>query len=102
MQHNKDVEHQDLKVYCSTNHFPELNFLGPHKKPHGVRRLGKHYHMCFDPKLGHVTCAIRLIPCSFNLCTSIIDQTWVSGFPAQKKSLSTCQRLHILAFVRFL
>ena len=62
-QHNKDVEHQDVKLYCDTNHVPELNFLGTHNKPHGVHELGKHCHMLFDTKIGHGTNAIRLCFC---------------------------------------
>ena len=58
MQHNKDVEYQNVKIYCATNQFPELKFLGTYKKPHGVCELGKHYHMCFDIKLVHDTYAI--------------------------------------------
>ena len=42
-------------MYCDTNQFPELNFLGLYNKTHGVHGLGKHYCMCFDTKLGHVT-----------------------------------------------
>ena len=51
MQNNEYVEHQDVKMYCATNQFPELMFLWPHNNPHDVRRLGKHYFMPFDPKL---------------------------------------------------
>ena len=29
VQNNKDVEHQYVKVYCVTNHFSELQFIGP-------------------------------------------------------------------------
>ena len=74
VQHNKDVKHQDLKTYCATNHFPELKFLGPQNKPHGVRGLGKYYHMRFDTKLGHGTYAIRFISCACTSLTSILDQ----------------------------
>ena len=28
-QHNKDVDHQDMNIYCATNQFPELYFLVP-------------------------------------------------------------------------
>ena len=49
MQHNKDTEHQDVKIYYATNQFPGLKFIGPHNKPHGVRGLGKHCCICFDP-----------------------------------------------------
>ena len=66
MQKDKDVEHQDVKIYCNTNQFPLLPFCGPHKKPHGARGLGKNYQMLFDPKLGHVTCAICRIPFECN------------------------------------
>ena len=51
MEHNKDIEHQEAKIYCAINQFTELKFLGPHNKPHGVRGLCKNYHMRFDPKL---------------------------------------------------
>ena len=63
MQHNKNVGHQDVKMYSATNHFTELNFLGTHNKPHGLRGLGKQYNMHFDTKLGHFTYKIRRIPC---------------------------------------
>ena len=36
-QHNKYVDHQDAKMYCAENQYPELQFIGPHNKPHGVR-----------------------------------------------------------------
>ena len=52
VQHNKDVEHQDVNIYCATNQYPELQYFNPHNKPHGVRRLDKDYHMRSDTKLG--------------------------------------------------
>ena len=85
MQHNKDVKHQDLKLYCAANHFNELKFLGPHNKPPGVYGLGKHYHMCFDTKLGHVTYSIRHIPCDCTPCTSSLGRTWIPCFLAHQK-----------------
>ena len=63
VQPNKYFKHQDVKIYCATNQFPELNFLGPHNKPHSIHRYGKNYHMRFDNKLGHGTYAIHCIPC---------------------------------------
>ena len=85
VQHNKYVKHQDVKIYCAINQFPELKLLGPHRKPHSVRGLGNHYHMYFYPKLGHGTCAILHIPCDYTSCNSILDQTWVPDFPAYQK-----------------
>ena len=87
MQYNKYFYHQDVKIYCATNQFPELKFLMPHNKPHGVRGIGKHYNMSFDPKLGHKTCAIRQITCVCNLCTYIIDQILIKGLKSKKQSL---------------
>ena len=52
-------------MYCDTSQSTELKLAGPHNKPYGVRGLGTHYHMRFDPKLGHGTYAIYRIPCSF-------------------------------------
>ena len=60
---------QDVKMYCATNQLPGLNVLGTHNKPHGVRGIGKHSYMYFDPKLVHCTYAIRSIPCDCTLCT---------------------------------
>ena len=85
MQHNKDVEHQDVKMYCAKNQFPELNFLGPHKKSHGVRGLVKHYNMRVYPQLDHFTYEIHLIPCYFTSCTYSLYQPWIAVLPAQQQ-----------------
>ena len=81
-------------MYCNTNQFPTLQFCGPHSKPHGARGLGKHYHLCFDPKLGMGECAIRLIPCICVPCTLMLDKSWISGIPSEKqeryKPLTKC------------
>ena len=61
VQDNADVAHQDVKMYCNINQFPELPFCGPHSKPHGARVLSKHYHVRFDTKLVNGVCAIRRI-----------------------------------------
>ena len=50
---NSDVAHQDVRMYCNTNQFPELSFCGPYSKPHGARGLSNNYHLRFDPKLGN-------------------------------------------------
>ena len=85
MQHNKYVDHQGKKTHCDTNQFPEIKFLGPNNKPHGVCGLGNHYHMIFYPKIGHGIYAIRRIPYVYNLRTSIIDQLWIPVFPSQQQ-----------------
>ena len=61
VQDNADVAHQDVRMYCNTNKFPELPFCGPHSKPHGAMGLSNNYHFRFDKKLGNGVCAIRLI-----------------------------------------
>ena len=81
VQDNADIEHKDVKMYCNTSQFPELSFFGPHSKTHSTRGLSKHYHLCFDPKLGMVICAIFRIPCDFVACTKILDKPWISGIP---------------------
>ena len=70
-------------MYCATNQFPELNFLGHNIKPHGICGLSQHYHMRFYPRLVHGAYEIRFIPCSFTFCTSIFDQPWSPGLPTQ-------------------
>ena len=37
VQHNKYVDHQNMKIYCATIVFPELHYLGPHNNINGVR-----------------------------------------------------------------
>ena len=71
VQDNADVAHQDVKIYCDTNQFPELPFCGTYSKPHGARGLSNNYHLRFDPKLGNGIGAISRIPCACVACTSI-------------------------------
>ena len=85
MQHNKYVNHQDVKMYCVTNHFPSLKFLRPQKKPSGLHGLGKHYNMRFDTNLGNGTYTLCRIPCAFTFCTYSLGQPWIPGFPAQQQ-----------------
>ena len=59
---------------------------GPYPNPHGERGLSNNYHFSFDPKLVHGICAIRSIPCACVACTSMLDQTWVSGIPSKKQA----------------
>ena len=72
-------------MYCNANQFPELSFSGPHSKPHGARRLSKHYHLRFDPKLGMAVCAIHRIPCACVACTSMLDKSWISDITPDKQ-----------------
>ena len=81
VQNIEYVEQQDVKTYCTTNQFPESQCCVPHNKTHGVCVLSKHYHMSFDPKLGHVRCEMHLILCAFTQCAYTLDITWVPGVP---------------------
>ena len=72
-------------MYFTTNQFPLLPFFGPHKKPHGVRGLGKHYHMRFDPKIGNYTCEIRHIPYACNQYKSSLKKTCNQGMPPHQQ-----------------
>ena len=83
MQHNKYIEHPDVKMYCATNQFPELQFIRPHKKPHGERGLGKYDHMRFDTKQGHGIYAIRVISCACTTYNYSLKQPWITGLPSQ-------------------
>ena len=69
VQDNASVELKDVKMYCNKNQFPELPFCGTYSKPHGAIGLGKHYHLCFDPKLGMGKCTISCITCACVACT---------------------------------
>ena len=73
-------------MYYDNNQLPALPFGVPHPKPHGVRGLSKHYHLSFDPKLGHDICAIHHIPCTYIECKSMLDKSWFSGILSQKKA----------------
>ena len=46
--------------------------------------MGKHYHLRFDPNLGHGICAIFRITCACVGCTSIMYQPWISGVQSTK------------------
>ena len=75
-------------MYCATNQFTELSCCGPHNKPPGVRGLGKHYHIHFNPKLGHGTCEINHIPFYVcNQCTYMIDQSWTPSVSENQQQL---------------
>ena len=86
VQDNYDVAHKYLKMYCDTNQLPALLFCVPHQKPHGARGLSKHYHLRFDPKIGHGICAIHCIPCVCVACTSMLDQPWIYGIASNKQT----------------
>ena len=85
MQQNKDLDNQKMRMYFTTNQFPNSKFLGPHNKPHGACVLGKNYHTCFDLKIGYVTYKLCCIPCDCILWTYIIDHPCIAGFPAQQQ-----------------
>ena len=92
-----------VKMFFNTKHFPSLPFCGTHTKPHGVRGSSKHYHMLFDPKLGHETSEIRIIPCACVECMSVLVKPWVCDLTPQKTTLPpTCNRVHILASDRLI
>ena len=73
-------------MYCDTNQLPELPFCGSHPKPHGARGLSKHYHISFDPNLGHSICEICRIPCACVACTPMLYQPWIYGDQSTKQS----------------
>ena len=86
VQDNDDVAYKFVKIYCDINQFPTLPFCGPHSKPHGARGSIKHYHLRFDPQLGHGICAICRIPCACVGCTSMLDKPWIYGILSKKHS----------------
>ena len=69
VQDNADVAHKYMKMYCNSNQFPKLPFFGSHPKPHVPRGLSKHYHLRFNPELGHGIFSISRIPCACVACT---------------------------------
>ena len=83
---NADVAHKDVKNYCDTKQFPPLPFCVSHPNLHGSRGLSKHYHLRFNPKLGHSICAIRRIQCACVGCTSILDKPCISGIQSTKQA----------------
>ena len=84
IQGNYGVAHKDVKMYCDENQFPALKFCAKYIKPHGARGLSKHYHLCFDQKIGHGICAILWISCACVACKKIIDQSCIYGIPLKK------------------
>ena len=86
IQDNADAAHKDVKMYCDTNQLPALPFCGPHQKLRVARGLSKHYHLRFDPKLGHGICEIRCIPGACVACTSMLENPWIYGIPSKKQA----------------
>ena len=74
VQNDEDVDNKYVKMYCTTTQFPELPFCVPNKKPHSVRRLGKHHHMRFDTKLDYRKCAICCITGVYTKLTSRLEK----------------------------
>ena len=100
MPTDEDIVHKDVEIFCNINTFPALENSGPHRKPHVVRGLGKHYHMRFDPKLVHSTCALRWIPCDFIQCTEMLDKNWTPNIPPQQQPryqhVTQCTYWHVV------
>ena len=86
VQDNPDVAHKEVKIYYNTNQLPELPFCGPHPIPHGARVSIKHYHLRFDPKLGHVIYAICHIPYDYVTCKSMLYQPWIYYISSEKQA----------------
>ena len=96
LQKDEDFYHQ----FFTKNQFPQLEFCVIPNKPHGTHRSGKTYHMCFYPKIGHGSCSIRLIPCSFIQCTSTLDKPLNPGVPPHQQPhyqpVKDCKYWHVL------
>ena len=75
-------------MYCEANKLLELPYCGLHPKPNGARGLSSHYHLRFDPKIGHGICEIRLIPCACVACTSITDKPWIFSIQKSKHAIN--------------
>ena len=82
---NAEVELKYVRMYCNKNQLPALTFCGPHSKPHDAEGTSKHYHLCFDSKLGMGVCAICHIPCAGVACTSMLDKPWISDISSDKQ-----------------
>ena len=48
--------------------------------------MGNHYHLRFDPKLGHGIYAIRCIPCACVVCTAMIDKPCIYGILSKREA----------------
>ena len=93
------------KFIVIKNQFPALKFCGSHTKPHGSGGLSKHYHLRFDPKLGHGISIILRIPCACVAWTSILNQPWISGIPSKKQAcyqpVTNCTYWSVLVSYKF-
>ena len=86
VQYKYDLAHKEVKIYFNTKQFPALPFCGTHLKPHGGNGLCNHYHLSFDPKLGHGICVICRIPCAWVACTSMLEQPHISDSSSKKQA----------------
>ena len=85
VEDNSDVEHQDVRMYCNKSQFLVLSFCVLHSKRHSARRFSKHYHLCFDPRLGMDICEILRIPCSCVSLKSMLNKPCISGIPSDEQ-----------------
>ena len=86
VQDKADVSRKYVKMYCDTNQFPTLPFCGSHPKPHRARGLGKHYHLRFDPNIGHGICEIRHILCACVACTPMLYRPWIYSIKSTEQA----------------
>ena len=62
--------------------------------------MSKHYHLSFDPKLGHGICAILRITCACVRCKSMLYKPWIYVIPSKEQAcyhpVTNCTYLPVL------
>ena len=71
--------HTYVKISCDTTQYTKFPFFVMHAKPHGMRGLRNHYHLCLDPKLGHGKFSMLRITCACDSYTNILNKRWDPG-----------------------
>ena len=97
IQDISDFAQKYVKIYCNTKRISSLTFCGPYSEPRGVREFRKNYHLCFDRKLGNAVFSVICIPCACVACTTMLDKPCIPDISFEKRTLSTCYKLHLLA-----
>ena len=78
VQRNSYANQRGMKMRRKDKLFPSLNVLNGKTLPYASKGILRNYHYQSDPKLGPGIVAIRIIPCSFHDCTTILSLSWDS------------------------
>ena len=76
VQRNSDVNYIGMQMIWNNKRFPSLNVINGKAYIYVGNGILRHYRYRSDPKLGLGVVVIRIIPCNFYTCTTILSLSW--------------------------